>query len=183
MPSQPWSASFLQNSSVTAAGSAIRARTKRLSHSLSRNLRAVSRSNSCSSVNPISIAYPLGKPSTRSPIRCAGSRWCRRRSCIGGRRARGGASARGRAPPRSRRRPSRRGRAGSTRNRRCAGPTPTRTASGSSLPALGLAAQAPRQPAQSRHLQCLDVDRELGQLLADVALVPGGLLAVRELLR
>src|SRR5215472_77490 len=55
MPSQPCSASFRQNSSVTAAGSAIRWRTNCVVHSLSRNRRAVSRSSSCSSVNPMSM--------------------------------------------------------------------------------------------------------------------------------
>src|SRR6516165_8458199 len=55
MPSQPCAASFCQNSSVTAAGSAIRRRTNCVSHSLSKNLRALSRSSSCSSVNPMSM--------------------------------------------------------------------------------------------------------------------------------
>src|SRR4051794_19723323 len=55
MPSQPFSASFAQNSGVTAASVAIIWRTNLVSHSLSRNLRAVSRSSSCSSVKPMSI--------------------------------------------------------------------------------------------------------------------------------
>src|SRR6476659_6446263 len=55
MPSQPLSASCRQNSSVTAASVAIISRTNLVGHWLSRNLRAVSRSNSCSSVKPISI--------------------------------------------------------------------------------------------------------------------------------
>src|SRR5262249_38049914 len=55
MPSQPFSASLCQNASVTAASLAIMSRTNLVGHSLSRNLRAVSRSNSCSSVKPISI--------------------------------------------------------------------------------------------------------------------------------
>src|SRR5436853_6862839 len=55
MPSQPLSASCRQNSSVTAASVAIISRTNLVGHSPSRNLRAVSRSNSCSSVKPISI--------------------------------------------------------------------------------------------------------------------------------
>src|SRR5437667_3893317 len=70
MPSQPCSASLCQNSSVTAAGSAIRRRTNWVSHSLSRNLRAVSRNSSCSSVNPISIDWR--SPSAdleRKPVR------------------------------------------------------------------------------------------------------------------
>src|SRR5437764_12632590 len=56
MPSQPLSASCRQNSSVTAASVAIISRTNLVGHWLSRNLRAVSRSNSCSSVKPISIS-------------------------------------------------------------------------------------------------------------------------------
>src|SRR6266853_2245739 len=59
MPSQPLSASCRQNSSVTAASVAIISRTNLVVHSLSRNLRAVSRSNSCSSVKPISIPPPI----------------------------------------------------------------------------------------------------------------------------
>src|ERR1041384_2672854 len=55
MPTPPGSASLRQNSSVTAAGSAILWRTNCVLHSLSRNRRAVSRSSSCSSVKPISI--------------------------------------------------------------------------------------------------------------------------------
>ena len=46
-----------------------------------------------------------------------------------------------------------------------------------------LAAQPAGQSAQPRHLQRLHVDRQLGQLLADMALAPGRLLTVRELLR
>src|SRR5437763_1542174 len=46
-----------------------------------------------------------------------------------------------------------------------------------------LAAQPSGQPAQPRHLQCLGVDRELRQLLADVAFAKGRLLPVWELLR
>src|SRR5271166_2094639 len=73
MPSHPCSASCRQNPSVTASAVAIRSRTKRLSHSPSRNLRAVSRNNSCSSLNPISI-YPvasadLGRRSAPSGMR------------------------------------------------------------------------------------------------------------------
>ena len=45
-----------------------------------------------------------------------------------------------------------------------------------------LAAQPPRQPAQPRDLQGFDIDHELRQLLADVALVPGRLLPARKLL-
>src|SRR5271155_1601601 len=56
MPSQPCSASFCQNPSVIAAGSAIRWRTNCVVHSLSKKRRALSRSISCSSVNPISIS-------------------------------------------------------------------------------------------------------------------------------
>src|SRR5690242_9433363 len=56
MPSQPFSASRDQNSGVVASSVAIMRRTKRVSHSPSRNLRAASRNNSCSSLKPISIA-------------------------------------------------------------------------------------------------------------------------------
>src|SRR5712691_12364357 len=59
MPSQPFSASLPQNSGVTAASVAIIRRTNLVSHSLSRNLRAVSRSNSCSSLKPMSIGIPF----------------------------------------------------------------------------------------------------------------------------
>src|SRR5436190_24208610 len=59
MPSQPFPASFPQNSGVTAASVAIIRRTNLVSHSLSRNLRAVSRSSSCSSVKPMSIGIPF----------------------------------------------------------------------------------------------------------------------------
>src|SRR5438067_4077545 len=62
MPSQPFSASCRQNSPVTAASVAIIWRTNWVVHSPSRNLRAVSRSNSCSSLNPISI--PLSRSGT-----------------------------------------------------------------------------------------------------------------------
>src|SRR4029077_11566570 len=55
MPNQPCPASFRQKSSVTAAGSAMRWRTKAVGHSFSRNRRALVRSSSCSSVKPISI--------------------------------------------------------------------------------------------------------------------------------
>src|SRR5437763_4599114 len=56
MPSQPFSALCRQNLSVTAVSVAIISRTNFVGHSPSRNFRAVSRSNSCSSVKPISIA-------------------------------------------------------------------------------------------------------------------------------
>src|SRR4029077_17353632 len=55
MPSHPCSVSFSQNASVIAAGSAMRWRTKAEGHSFSRNLRALVRSSSCSSVKPISM--------------------------------------------------------------------------------------------------------------------------------
>src|SRR5436309_1674022 len=55
MPSQPFSASFCQNSPVTAASVAIIWRTNVVGHSPSRNLRAVSRKSSCSSVKPMSM--------------------------------------------------------------------------------------------------------------------------------
>src|SRR3984893_15408304 len=45
-----------------------------------------------------------------------------------------------------------------------------------------LAAQSSRQTAQPRHLQCLGLDRQLGQLLADMGLVPRWLLPRRQLL-
>src|SRR5713226_302278 len=61
MPSQPFSASFCQNSPVTAASVAIIWRTNWVVHSLSRNLRAVSRKSSCSSVKPMSIPSPLSE--------------------------------------------------------------------------------------------------------------------------
>src|SRR6185312_1095822 len=43
-----------------------------------------------------------------------------------------------------------------------------------------LAAQAPAEAPESRHLERLRVDRELGDHLADMGLVPGRLLTVRE---
>src|SRR5687767_55731 len=58
-PSQPCSASLPQNSSVTPASSAMRLRTNSDVHSFSRNLRAVARSISCSSLNPKSISFVL----------------------------------------------------------------------------------------------------------------------------
>src|SRR5712692_8622935 len=63
MPSQPFSASCCQNSGVTASSVAIIRRTKVVGHSLSRNLRAVSRNNSCSSLKPISMALSLQRHS------------------------------------------------------------------------------------------------------------------------
>src|SRR5262247_4611281 len=60
-PSQPWSARLAEKSSVTPAGSSIRARTNPDVHSFSRNLRAVERSSSCSWLNPKSMGLVLGK--------------------------------------------------------------------------------------------------------------------------
>jgi hypothetical protein len=45
-----------------------------------------------------------------------------------------------------------------------------------------LAGQSARQTAQTRYLQCLDVNCQLRELLSDVALVPSRLLARRKLL-
>src|SRR5438132_5622800 len=55
MPNHPCSASFCQNASVIAAGSAMRWRTKAAGHSFSKNFLALVRSSSCASVKPISI--------------------------------------------------------------------------------------------------------------------------------
>src|SRR5881296_4256715 len=60
-PSQPCSASLAQNSSVTPAGSSIRARTNPDVHSFSRNFRAVARSNSCSWLKPKSMGQSFGR--------------------------------------------------------------------------------------------------------------------------
>src|SRR5882672_4224632 len=54
-PSQPCSASLVQKSSVTPAGSAMRSRTNVEAHSFSKNFRAVARSSSCSWLNPKSM--------------------------------------------------------------------------------------------------------------------------------
>src|SRR6266404_204819 len=43
-----------------------------------------------------------------------------------------------------------------------------------------LATQPAGQPAQPGHLQCFDIDHQLRQLLADMALAPGRLLTARE---
>src|SRR5712691_13324371 len=62
-PSHPCSASFVQKSSVTPAGSAMRSRTNVEAHSFSKNFRAVARSSSCSWLNPKSMGCPLfGEP-------------------------------------------------------------------------------------------------------------------------
>src|ERR1700752_236047 len=60
MPSQPCSASWCQNESVTASCVAMPSRTNFVVHSASRKRRAVSRSNSCSSLKPMSIALSGG---------------------------------------------------------------------------------------------------------------------------
>src|SRR5436305_10399966 len=57
MPSQPFSASGPQNAGVTAASVPIISRTNLIGLWPSRNLRAVSRSNSCSSLKPMSMAF------------------------------------------------------------------------------------------------------------------------------
>ena len=51
-PSHPCSASFFHSSGVMPEESSISARTVVEGHSLSKNLRAVLRSNSCSSLKP-----------------------------------------------------------------------------------------------------------------------------------
>src|SRR5215468_8250121 len=59
-PSHPCSASLAQKSSVTPAGSSMRARTNPDVHSFSRNFRAVARSSSCSWLKPKSMGQVLG---------------------------------------------------------------------------------------------------------------------------
>src|ERR1700736_6246855 len=67
MPNHPCSASFRQKSSVIAAGSAMRWRTKAAGHSFSRNFLALVRSSSCSSVKPISILSGAAVPAAVEP--------------------------------------------------------------------------------------------------------------------
>src|SRR4029453_3224971 len=59
-PSHPCSASLAQKSSVTPAASSMRARTNPDVHSLSRNVRAVARSSSCSWLKPKSMGQSFG---------------------------------------------------------------------------------------------------------------------------
>ena len=85
-------------------------------HSVSSTVRTPSRSASCSSVKAKSMAGLLSPGAARAgarPPRCAGSRWCRRRSARPARRDSRRASRRARRPPAARPR----GRAG--RARRC----------------------------------------------------------------
>src|SRR5215472_13178114 len=217
MTSQPCSASFRQNSSVTVAGSAMLCRTNWVVHSLSRNRRALSRSSSCSSVYPMSILQSrLSLPLTLPPLRdgplilSAEPERGRGRGAIwalsprqaqyaladdvaldlagaAGDRVLPGAEH-AVVPARRIRHCFRRcidRRVGAEQGRREIGNAQrqlrTEQFEDRAFGARRLAAQPTGQATQPCHLQGFDVNGELRQLLADVALVPGRLLAAWEL--